>query len=114
VCSSDLPSFNFIIALISGPAVWVLNNDAFYFGVMPVLAETAALYGFTDMQIGLASLLGQNLRAFSPVIPALYFMTSYVKIEFGHYQKKVIPIALISTAVYLVMGFFMGLYRLPT
>ncbi|MDR1194712.1 MAG: citrate:proton symporter [Peptococcaceae bacterium] len=105
--------FTFIIAVISGPGTWILNNDAFYFGVMPVLAETASSYGFTDMQIGIASLLGQNLRGFSPVIPSLYFLTSYVKVEFSEYQKKMIPASLILFAIYLIMGFFMGVYTLP-
>jgi CitMHS family citrate-Mg2+:H+ or citrate-Ca2+:H+ symporter len=102
--------FTFIIAVISGPGVWILNNDAFYFGVLPVMAETASAYGFSDMQIGIASLLGQNLRGFSPVIPALYFLASYVKIEFSEYQRKIIPFCLIAFAFYLFMGFVLGLY----
>lgn len=105
--------FNFILAFISGPAVWALNNDAFYFGIFPVMAETAAAYGFSDMQIGLATLLGQGLRGFSPVIPALYFMASYVKVEFSEFQKKIIPFCLISFGANLLMGLFMGLYTLP-
>ena len=104
--------FTLIIAVISGPGVWILNNDAFYFGLLPVLAETAASYGFTDMQIGIASLLGQNLRGFSPVIPALYFLASYVKIEFSEYQKKIIPYCMISFAFYLLIGVVLGLYTL--
>ena len=106
--------FTFIIAVISGPGTWILNNDAFYFGVLPVLAKTASAYGFTDMQIGIASLLGQNLRGFSPVIPSLYFLTSYVKVEFSEYQKKMIPVALICFAVYLLLGLIMGVYTLQS
>lgn len=104
--------FTFIFAVIGGPAVWILNNDAFYFGLYPVLAQTATAYGFSAMQIGLASLLGQALRGFSPVIPALYFLASYVKVEFGEYQKKIIPFAFIQFAVYLIFGLFMGIYTL--
>jgi CitMHS family citrate-Mg2+:H+ or citrate-Ca2+:H+ symporter len=102
--------FTFILALISGPGVWILNNDAFYFGLLPVLAKTASSYGFSDMQIGLASLMGQNLRGFSPVIAALYFLASYVNIEFSEYQKKIIPFCLIAFVLYLATGFFMGIY----
>ena len=102
--------FTFVLAVISGPAVWLLNNDAFYFGIFPVLAEAARTYGFTDMQIGLASLLGQFFRGFSPVVPALYFVCSYVDIEFSEFQKKAIPMACISFAVMLVLGAIMGIY----
>lgn len=105
--------FTFIVAVFGGPAVWILNNDAFYFGMVPVLAETARAYGFSDMQIALSTLLGQNLRGFSPVIASLYFLCSYVKIEFSDFQKKMIPICFILFAVYLIAGFFMGVYTLP-
>jgi CitMHS family citrate-Mg2+:H+ or citrate-Ca2+:H+ symporter len=108
------PAFTFIIAFLSGPGTWILNNDAFFFGIMPVLAETASSYGFTDMQIGLASLLGQALRGFSPVIPALYFLTSYVKVEFSDYQKKMIPLCLILFAVNLFAGLVLGIYSLAS
>ena len=102
--------FTFIIAVVSGPAVWILNNDAYYFGIFPVMAETAATYGFSNMQIGLASLMGQSLRGFSPVIPALYFLASYLKIDFSEYQRKIIPFSLILFAVNLLTGLFMGVY----
>ena len=104
--------FTLLVAIISGPAVWILNNDAFYFGLYPVLAETATAYGYSEMQVALASLMGQALRGFSPVIPALYFLTSYVKIEFGDFQKKIIPYSFIAFAINLLVGFFMNIYFL--
>lgn len=104
--------FNLIFAVIGGPAVWILNNDAFYFGVYPVLAKTAMSYGYSAMQVGLASIMGQALRGFSPVIPALYFLASYVGVEFSEYQKKAIPISLVLFAAYIATGFFMNIYFL--
>lgn len=104
------PAFNFVLALVSAPAVWIMNNDAFYFGAFPVLAETAAQYGFTDMQIAIASLPGQALRGFSPVIPALYFLAAYVKIEFSDYQKKIIPYCFILFAVQLGAAALVGAF----
>ncbi|MBW7573201.1 CitMHS family transporter [Caproiciproducens faecalis] len=104
--------FNLLVAVISGPAVWILNNDAFYFGLYPVLAETATAYGFTATQVGLASLMGQALRGFSPVIPALYFLTTYVDVDFSEFQKKMIPFCLIMFALYIATGFLMNIYFL--
>ena len=40
--------FAVIIAVISAPGTYLLNNDAFYYGVLPPLALTAQAYGFTD------------------------------------------------------------------
>ena len=102
--------FTLVIAVISGPAVWLLNNDAFYLGILPVLAETATAYGFTDVQIALASLVGQGFRGFSPVIAALYFLCSYVRVEFSDYQRKIIPLSFILFGAYIVAGFFMFIY----
>ena len=51
--------FAVIIAFISAPGTYLLNNDAFYYGVLPPLAATAQAYGFTDLQIGFAALMGQ-------------------------------------------------------
>lgn len=104
--------FNLLVAIISGPAVWILNNDAFYFGLYPVLAKTANAYGFSNMQVGLASLMGQALRGFSPVIPSLYFLTSYVDVEFSDFQKKIIPFCIVMFAVYIATGFLMNIYFL--
>lgn len=54
--------------------------------------------------------MGQALRGFSPVIPTLYFLTSYVDVEFSEFQKKMIPFCFIMFAVYIATGFFMGIY----
>lgn len=105
-------AFAFLVALISGPAVWILNNNAFYFGIYPVLAETATTLGFDAMNIGLVSLLGQALRGFSPVIPALYFMASYVGVEFSDFQKKAIPYSVVLFAANLLAGLVLGWYAL--
>ncbi|MDR1386161.1 MAG: citrate:proton symporter [Propionibacteriaceae bacterium] len=104
------PAFNFVLALVSAPAVWIMNNDAFYFGAFPVLAETASQYGFSQMQIAIASLPGQALRGFSPVIPSLYFLAAYVKIEFSDFQKKIIPFCFICFAVQLGAAALVGAF----
>ena len=101
---------NVIIALVSGPILWILGNDPFYFGILPVFAETAASYGFTDLQIALASLSGQCLRATSPVVPVLYLMTQYCHVDTGEFQKKAIPFSLLLFAVNIVTAFILGAF----
>ena len=44
-------------AFLAMPLTFVLSNDAFYFGVVPVIAETAAHYQLDPAVIGRASLL---------------------------------------------------------
>lgn len=66
--------FAVIIAVISAPGTYLLNNDAFYYGVLPPLAATAEAYGFTSLQIGFAALMGQAFHFLSPLVPFIYLL----------------------------------------
>ena len=39
-----------------------ISNDAFYFGMLPVLAEAASHYGLTAQQMASAALVGQPVH----------------------------------------------------
>ena len=54
------PHFGSITALLSLPGTFFMTNDAFYFGVLPVLAKAAAAYGVTAAEMGRAALIGQG------------------------------------------------------
>ena len=71
--------FAVIIAVISAPGTYLLNNDAFYYGVLPPLAATAQAYGFTDLQIGFAALMGQAFHFLSPLVPFIYLLMDLFK-----------------------------------
>lgn len=43
-------------ALLSAPVAYALTNDAFYFGVLPILANTASAYGITPAEMARALL----------------------------------------------------------
>lgn len=101
--------FTTVIALLSGPGTFMLNNDGFYFGVLPVLSQTAATYGFTPLQIGAAAVLGQPLRLFSPLIPALYLLMQLTNVDFSEYQKTVAPWAIVMMAFNILIGFLSGI-----
>jgi len=102
------PFFAVFIAVISAPGLAILNNDAFYFGVLPALAETALLYGFTPEQIGIAAFMGQPIRAISPLIPALFLLLSMLDIDFRDYQKAVFPAAFAMFGVFLLTSLILG------
>ncbi|WP_431271276.1 citrate:proton symporter [Dankookia sp. P2] len=44
-----------ITALVSLPFTFLISNDAFYFGILPILAEAGAAYGHSAEAIGRAS-----------------------------------------------------------
>ncbi len=80
-----------ITALLSGPFTFLLSNDAFYFGVVPVLAEAARAYGIAPEVIARASLVGQPMHMLSPLVPALYVLTNLSEVETGALQRFALP-----------------------
>ena len=76
-----------ITALLSLPGTFFLSNDAFYFGVVPVLAETAQAYGVAPEAIGRASLLGQPVHGLSPLVAAVYLKCAILGIELADLQR---------------------------
>lgn len=76
-----------VTAVISIPGTFLLSNDAFYFGVLPVLAETGAAYGFTPLQIGIASTMGQAFHLLSPLVAFIYLLLQLTGVDMGEWQK---------------------------
>ncbi len=93
-----------IYGMVAAPFICFLPQDAFYFGIAPVMAE----FGITIHQAAVASMIGQSFRLISPVIPALYMLCEQTDTNFVDFQKKYVkyawPILFIYVAVYVVTG----------
>jgi citrate-Mg2+:H+ or citrate-Ca2+:H+ symporter, CitMHS family len=76
-----------ITALLSAPLTFALSNDAYYFGAVPVIAQTGALYGIAPVEIARASLLGQPIHVLSPLVAALYLVAGLLDCEVGAMQR---------------------------
>jgi len=76
-----------VVALASVPGTFMLSNDAFYLGVLPVLAQTGASYGFTPMQIALASTTGQAFHLLSPLVGFIYLLLHLTGVDMGAWQR---------------------------
>ena len=98
-----------ITAVLSVPFTFFMSNDAFYFGVVPVLAQAAAQYGIAPEIIARASLIGQPVHMLSPLVPAAYVLTGLAKVEFGDHQKFAGPWALLIALVMLVSATVFGI-----
>lgn len=77
-----------ITAIVSAPGTFFLSNDAFYYGVLPVFAEAGYQYGFTAMEIGTASLLGQAFHLLSPLVAFIYLLLNLTELDMGEWQKE--------------------------
>jgi CitMHS family citrate-Mg2+:H+ or citrate-Ca2+:H+ symporter len=77
-----------IVAVLSAPGTFFLSNDAFYYGVLPVLAEAGVKYGFTAQELGVASLLGQAFHLLSPLVAFIYLLLNLTGLDMGEWQKE--------------------------
>lgn len=100
--------FAVIIAVISAPGTYLLNNDAFYYGVLPPLAATAEAYGFTSLQIGFAALMGQAFHFLSPLVPFIYLLMDHTEITLAQYQGYIFRWCVGIFVIFMVMGLALG------
>ncbi|MDV2438111.1 CitMHS family transporter [Acinetobacter gerneri] len=101
-----------ITAIISMPLTFFMSNDAFYFGVLPVLSEAAAHYGITPVEMARASIVGQPVHLLSPLVPSTYLLCGLAGIGFGDHQKFTIKWAIITCLVMLVAAVVFGMFPL--
>jgi CitMHS family citrate-Mg2+:H+ or citrate-Ca2+:H+ symporter len=95
-------------AVVSLPFTFFLSNDAFYFGVVPVLANAAASYGIGADVIARASLLGQPLHQLSPLVGALYVLIGLSKVDLGAHQRFSLKWSFLLSAVMIVTAGLTG------
>lgn len=103
-----------ITAIASGPLTFVMSNDAYYFGIVPVIAEAAGQYGVTPAEIGRACLLGQNFHALSPLVAAVYLVVGLLDVEIGAMQRFALKWAAALAALLIVSAIVTGAIPLTT
>jgi CitMHS family citrate-Mg2+:H+ or citrate-Ca2+:H+ symporter len=92
-----------ITALLSMPFTFFISNDAFYFGMLPILAEAGAHYGVEPMAIARASLMGQPVHLLSPLVPSTYLLVSLAGIDLADHQRfTLLPAAAVCIVMTLV------------
>lgn len=97
-----------ITAIVSMPLTFVMSNDAYYFGIVPVIAQTAASYGISPEEIARASLLGQPVHTLSPLLAPIYLVCGLLRVDVADAQrfslKWAVLTSLVLTAVALLTG----------
>ena len=101
-----------ITAVLSLPFTFFLSNDAFYYGVVPIIAQVAGNYGISPVEIARASLVGQPVHLLSPLVPSTYLLVALAGVEFGDHQKFTIKWGILICALMLVAGLVFGIFPL--
>jgi len=101
-----------ITALASMPFTFFMSNDAFYFGVLPILSEAAGHYGITPLEMARASLAGQPVHLLSPLVPSTYLLCGLAKVDFADHQRFTLKWAVLISFVLLGSGLMLGVFPL--
>ncbi|WP_342441976.1 CitMHS family transporter [Lysinibacillus sp. FSL K6-0075] len=104
--------FAVVTAILSAPFTFFMSNDAFYYGVLPLLAKAGAVYGIDPALIGRASLLGMPVHLLSPLVPSTYLLVGMVGEDFGKLQRIFLKWAFGSTIVMIIVCVVLGIFPL--
>lgn len=109
IIPADMGPFMAVITgVLSIPMTFFMSNDAFYFGALPVLSETAAHYGVGAADMARASITGQPFHLQSPLVPAILLLVSLAKVDLGDHHKKVLWRTAVISIVMLAVGVLTG------
>jgi CitMHS family citrate-Mg2+:H+ or citrate-Ca2+:H+ symporter len=98
------PGLAVITGVLSIPMTFFMSNDAFYYGMLPVLAESAANYGIDPVEMARASITGQPVHLQSPLVPAILLLVSLADVNLGDHHRKVLWRAVLVSLVMLAVG----------
>lgn len=99
-------------AIVSLPFTFFMSNDAFYFGILPVIAQTAANYGITPEEIARASIIGQPFHLLSPLVPSVYLLVGLAKVDIGDHQRFAIKWGILVSLALMAGGLLCGAFPL--
>lgn len=100
----------FITGLISMPASLLFDPDSFYFGILPLLANTAEMFSGDALEVGRAAIIGQMTTGFpvSPLTGSTYLLIGLTGVSLGDHQRKTIPYAFLVTMIILFVSVLTG------
>lgn len=99
-----------IVAVTSMPLTLVFTADAFYFGVLPVLAESAGRFGLDPLLVGHAAVLGHVTTGFplSPLVASSFLLVEKAGVRYGDHQRHLFGWAFAATLVMTLIAWLTG------
>lgn len=100
--------FPLVVAITSMPLTFVLSNDAYYFGMVPILAQAASAYGIDPVEIARASVLGQPVHLMSPLVASTLLLIGMVDRDIGDFQRFTLKWAVLTSLVITALALLSG------
>jgi CitMHS family citrate-Mg2+:H+ or citrate-Ca2+:H+ symporter len=106
------PSVGVYLAPLTGlaamPLTFVMSNDAYYFGLVPVIAEAAANYGIAPEAIARASLVAQPVHMLSPLLAPIYLVCGLLSVDVVDAQRFALKWAILVSLIVLATALLTG------
>jgi CitMHS family citrate-Mg2+:H+ or citrate-Ca2+:H+ symporter len=106
------PYLAVITGVLSLPFTFFISNDAFYYGVVPILSQAASQYGISAAEIGRAALVGQPVHLLSPLVPSTYLLVGLCGVELGDHQRFTLKWTIATSFILLAAGLLMAVIPL--
>ncbi len=106
------PHMSLVVAILSLPGTFFLSNDAFYFGMLPVLAEAGAHHGLAPAAMARAALMGQPFHLLSPLVPSTWLLVSLAGVDMGRHQRFTAGWAALLCTVMILAALAFGAFPL--
>lgn len=104
------PWLGTIVAITGMPMSLALPPDAYYFGILPVFAQTASSLGQDPLTIGRAAILGQMTTGFplSPLTAATFILVGLSGVSLRDHQRFTFKWAFGTTVVMTIVALMVG------
>lgn len=77
-----------IVGILGAPMGMIMGPDPYYYGVLPLIAETVARFGITPDQVAHSMLIGENVAlAVSPCVPTTFLAMGLAGVELKDHIK---------------------------
>lgn len=104
---------NLLAGFLSVPIGCCLGADTFYYGVFPLIGETAQAYGIPALDVGVAMLIGKNVAMIcSPLQPTTYLALGLAGVEMKDHLKSNFPRTWLLSIGFCAIAILMGLMKI--
>lgn len=105
-----MPMLPIIVAVLGVPMSLLFGPDAYYFGLLPVLASVGSTYGLDPVVLGQASIIGQETLGFpiSPLTGSFYLLVGLAGVPIGKHIIRATGwlwlVSIVVTIVAIALG----------
>ena len=109
--SAITPKLHILVGFFGAPFELILNTDAYYFAVLPIVEQATAPFGIPSESVVHALVIGNIIGTFiSPFSPALWLALGLLNLDMGTHIRYALGWIWGLSLVLLAGGWGLGLY----